>query len=172
MPLATIDGTGWMGNAPQALSRLVASSPTFRSVVGSNTEDDALQHVYFLEASDREGEVDPMPRAIVAITEFVIENRSSGGWWGEGSLALVFEFQPPPQYADNIADGYIWFCNTIGEIVKEMSEFSEANVSGGSGTGVYLNAREFRVLEGPAPCVPDEENGTLFFSAILMVRWC
>jgi len=170
MPHATVTGTGWMGTAPQRLAMLLGSSETFRSVVGVSTEEQALQHIYFFEASDRAGEEDPKPRAVIAVTDFMVRNQSAGGWWGEGGLALVLEFIPPPQYADNPSDSYIWFINTVGAIVKEMSERAGTNIVNG-GSGTYLNMREWIVLEGPAPCVPDEEDGELFYSVIAVVNW-
>ena len=123
--------------AVRALARLVAASVTFQALVeatgdeAAEKEADALQHVYWLEASDRKasetGEDEhPRPRAI--ITDLQFERREVGiaSWQTTGSLVLTIEAWEPEEISggetDEIRDRYDWWSEIWGAILGECEE--------------------------------------------------
>lgn len=162
--------SGMFGNALEAVRHLVASSQTFRNIVGAGSETDAMRYVHAPEASDRDGEEDPMPRAIVGIATFETTNFGSATWSDRGTLDLSFEFVPPSNLTGNRDDCYAWFVTKVGEILTEMRTNS-GSANEVTGTGSYLNMRQIQLVEGPGQGVLDEEGGKLFYGVCFSIPW-
>jgi hypothetical protein len=166
----SLAAAGLFGGALEGVKRLVASSPTFRNVVGAGSEDDAMRFIHAPEASDREGEEDPMPRAIVGIASFETRNSGSATWNSQGMIDLSFEFVPPSNLHNNRDDCYTWFVNQISGILTDMQTRS-GHANEVLATGTYVNMRSAQLVEGPGQAIPDEEGGRLFYGVCFSIPW-
>lgn len=167
-----LEGTGIFGTSIWALARLVASSAAFRTIVSAATEDEAMDSIYSLTASDRDANgalTHPRPRAIIGHAGFNLRIKGCATIEADGMLELAFELDPPAEYIDDENASHEWFCNTIGPVISEMAHNCAKALESGSGT--YLNLRTLSLVEGPGPSNPDEENGDKFFGVAFHVGW-
>lgn len=162
-------GTGIYGKPLDALARLLASSATWQSITRAADEEDALKSIHIPVAFDSDEQRDRRPRAIIAWSAHSADIKGSQQIRTDGTIELSIEIDPEPQYKHDVKSAFLDFCNKIGAIVFEMAENSAATLANGSGT--YLNAVRFTLLEGPAPSIPDEEQGELFFGVAFQVDW-
>jgi len=170
--------TGLMGIPIMALARLVASSDTFRGVVGAGSTAEAIDRsIYWLWADDEEdagrspespGLIASRPRALIDWPdEWGTQRLGPGTWDDSGSLMLSFEFIPPAEYKDLPKEESIWFLNKVGAIIDEMrtnSGQADADLN------PYLNATNFTVVVNPAPSVRSEEV-EYFWGVAFKVSW-
>jgi hypothetical protein len=154
--------TGLLAIPLVALSRLIASSATFRTLVSAATATLALNHIYYQEVSDVLSDVDPptmlfpRPRALCYLAEnFQFTRTGPGSWEQTGSVCFAIEATPPAPYLGDLRGEAVWFLNQVGSIVEEMS----ANSGGTDGTNPYLNVIDFQIVNGPMPAVTSDETG-------------
>lgn len=168
MPVAA---TSQIAKAAHALRRLVASSAAFQSVVGAETEAEALEHVYLGEADDTDGEIEqirlahPRPRAIIRTNAFSLTVTGVGDYQEQHGLELSFEFQPPQSVTGgkpgkHITDEATWFDNKWGAIVSEMVANSGQANDDDEG---YFVLTSLEVAEGPMQNNPDEDPALEYF---------
>lgn len=163
-----IAGTGLFGMPIYALARLVAASATFQAWCGVSNEDDALNRVHAMEASDRPESFDPMPRAVINHAIFKGAIKGAACQYEMGSLLLAFEATPSTEYTKT-DDQFMAFVNTVSSVLQEMRDKSGLNLADGSGS--YLNLRDIDLYEVPSPAIPDNEEGVEFFGVSFMVHW-
>lgn len=168
---------GLLGIPVMALARLLASSATFRGVVGAVTPAEAIdQHIYFLEVEDdADQQANPeepklknaRPRAIIDLGDGWSTSRHGPGTWEDaGGLLLTFEFVPPKEFEERRNEEAIWFLNKVGVILDEMRLSSGGSDADGN---PYLNATRF-TNELIGPCARSDEVEH-FWGATFRVEW-
>ncbi len=141
----------------------VASSAEFRRIVGAATVDEAKEHIYWQEASDKKEEDTPpgewrvedrRPRAIINYRPGSTRSRMGPGQWnGDALVEISFEFAPPKEYVA-FKEQARWFMNVVGTILDEMENSTGVN----DGVNPNFAAREYVIVDGPMPCDDDEEG--------------
>jgi hypothetical protein len=151
-----------------ALQRLIASSPTFQTVVGEIDATHAANHVFFQETNDTldpnapanaPNYLDAMPRAIVYLEKGTRAIRQGpGNWRFPNRLGMAFQFTvPSANRGTSIAEAN-WFLGLAEAIVQELC--NNSGLSDGSGNP-YLDASSFAIINGPMPC--DQDFSPMYF---------
>ena len=159
-------GTGNLGMPVYALARLIASSQTWQTWTAQPNEGAAINFVHFPQASDREEDRAPRPRAVISwcYNEFSIKAVAQRELYG--ALELSIEALPDSQYADVPSDACMYFANQVGSVQLDMLTNSGAAPASGSG---YLNLTYMHLLQGPSPSIPDNEpDGVEFFGVTFL----
>ena len=161
----SLPGTGVFSNNTRALQKLIAASDTFQAMCGVSTEVAALAHVHSPEASDREGEEDQRPRAIVIASAPQRSKKGPGSWSNHGCSLLSIEFVAPDAFKHSPQDAFAWVLQQLDNILLEMEATSDSR------SGGYLNMTGWRTVEGPAQAIKDNENQDDFWGVTLEVDW-
>jgi len=168
----------------QYAANLLASSATFRTLVGAADATEAKEHIYFGNTIDFLDDVTKeivcaRPRAIVYPDEGQEdEAMGPGEWLQTNRVALELELVIPDDYlidwnVDLAAtqkqkkrDANLWLWNKLGEIKEEMK--TGRGSSDGAG-GLYLNAVKFTMEAGPIP--PRTDSGETWGAVRFSLSW-
>ncbi len=152
--------TSIMSKPMDRLARLVASSATFRTVVGAASEAAALSDsIHYPSASDEHATYDdddnppgnaihPWPRAIIEQgPKFSHAKVGTGLWSANGDFFLTFQFEIPTTDDANEQTQQTWFLNRAGTILAEM----EANAAQGTSVSgeTHLDMIGYELQDGP-----------------------
>ena len=159
-----VTATGILALPMANLAALLASSASFRTLVGAGSAAAALAFIYYPEADDTSDTVQTRPRAIVSLPqEFASKKTAVSSWHRTGALWLSVELAPASQYLGVIQDEAISVLNTLGAIQAEM----EAN----AGNDTYLNVLDFTVVQGPGPVITTNEGNAYFWAITWLCSW-
>lgn len=148
------DAESYVAKAPQYLANLVASSETFRAVVGAADQAAAHAFIHWPETVDRVDEDGVMqharPRCLIGPWDAGgLESKGPGDYWDYGTLQLCFEFEVPTVHATSKKAALRWFQNRYGNILMEMMQNRR-------GAGERLYVKKFEPLAGPDELDDDE----------------
>lgn len=147
------------------MRRLIASSATFRDLVGAATEALALDYVHIAEAVDDPDEedstniTDRRPRALVHMTGFAAPLVGVGETTDQYTFVVSFEFPPPDdvtlgQLGLHLSDESTWFDNQWSQIVEEMKTNNGGTNAASEGYFFFTN---IELADGPNRNNPDED---------------
>lgn len=151
----------WLAAPLNHLQRLVASSEKFREVTEKADLEAAKAKVLRWSASDKL-EAEQIPRAIIGTSgNRMIKKKSTTHWDVSGQLAIMLEFESPPEYQTSRDAAFDWFYSTVDTILDQLIDQS--------GKDGHLIVKDFMELEPPDFMDTDDENGKWILTTIWLV---
>ena len=167
--------SGYFSRNALALQHLLAASPTWQyhcDVDTLATEilriEGAQAFIHTPEASDREGDEDPRPRAVVLSSQFDRSRVGQGTWRNTGVAFLSIEIDTPDEFLGDPKSSYAYFISQLDLILGDMEERSGLTAPTGY---PYLNMTGWHQIDGPAPAIDDNENALNFYGVMLAIDW-
>lgn len=165
------------------LSDLLATSPTFRAIVGAASSTAATEHIKSPYARDRisplTGDmIDTMPRAIINRgPDWTQEKTGTAANGATGCLFLSMEFLPDPDAGDDEDAQQEAFEEQVGAVIGELWDRTATDIVTGedvrSGLGVtrqHLNMVRIEEVIPAGICEQKNQNGQVWYGIVLLIH--